>query len=80
MTAKEMTHLTANAERWLASFEQLSREEQLIVAKEVQRRLGGTPAESDNLDMSPPTDEEMIYMASQLFGMYDEEERQHGCA
>lgn len=76
--------MTSEAQNLLASFAQLSREEQLLVGEEIQRRLETGMCERENCeredwDMSPPTDEEMIYMASKLFQMYDDEERQNGC-
>ena len=74
-----MIELTTAVQEWLASFDRLSEEEQLVVAKEVQRRINEPSNGSEDLDMSPSTDEEMTYMASTLFKMYDEEERQNGC-
>ena len=79
MLEKQMIPLTTEVQQWLASFDRLSTEEQLLVAKEIQRRVEASTISSDDLDMSPPSEEEMTYMASKLFQMYDEEERQNGC-
>lgn len=81
MFERQTIDLTAQAREWLASFERLSPKEQLLVAKEIQKRFEDVPDSSDEeeLDMSPISAEEMTFMAARLFQMYDEEERQHGC-
>jgi hypothetical protein len=62
------------AQQVLASFDQLSDEEQLVVAKEVQRRAEAITDPFADLDFSPIEAEERTYMARKLFAMYDEEE------
>lgn len=86
MLENQTMELTAPVREWLSAFERLSLEEQLLAAKEIQKRFENSLqsadralADEEELDMSPMSAEEMTFLADRLFQMYDEEERQHGC-
>lgn len=58
----------------LASFDQLPRAEQIVVAKEIQSRFVNV------LDFSPMSDGELAFLADELFQMYDKEESENASA
>lgn len=81
MFGKQTIELTAPVLEWLSAFERLSPEEQMLAARQIQKRFEKSSELSDDeeLDMSPISPDEMTFLAARLFAMYDEEERQNGC-
>jgi hypothetical protein len=66
------TAMTDAVQQILASFQQLSPADQLVVAKEIDKRI---TLESDH---APLTDDELAYLADELFQMMDKEEGKAG--
>ena len=67
--------MTTEAQNVLTSFSQLSPEEQVLVGKEIQKRVEEMDPFAD-VDFSPIEPEERTQMVRRLFAMYDEEEAQ----
>lgn len=61
----------------LNSFGQLSHREQADFAKEICKQLR-SPQVQEDLDWSFPEDEELTYLAAQLFEQLDREEARDG--
>jgi hypothetical protein len=72
----EVTELdtTTAVQHVLASFDQLSGEEQLRVAKEIQSRVTRYSESLSGVDFSPLSDHELASIADELFQMSDAEE------
>ena len=68
--------MTTEAESVLTSFSQLSPEEQVIVGKEIQKRVEEITDPFADVDFSPIEPEERTHLVRRLFAMYDEEEAQ----
>lgn len=66
--------MTTEAQQVLASFGQLSAEEQLFVGREIQKRVKKIRDPFADVDFSPMDEEERTFLAARLFAMYDEEE------
>ena len=60
----------------LTSFAQLSRPEQAVVAKAIYKKLQPEQLEPV-LDWSFPDDDELAFLADQLFQTYDREDEQN---
>jgi hypothetical protein len=69
-----MIELTSATREWLASFDRLPAEEQLLAAKEIQRRVEKSSHASAKVDFSPLSDGELACIADELFQMSDAEE------
>lgn len=73
--------MTMAVEQFLASFDRLSRSEQVCAVKEIQDRMMAAPVDESELDFTPLTDEELTQLTDELFQMSDAEEaRRHGAA
>lgn len=66
--------MTTEAQHILASFAQLSRDEKLLVGREIQKQVEAIPDPFDDVDFSPMEADEMTYFTRRQFAMFDEEE------
>ncbi|HEX4129712.1 MAG TPA: hypothetical protein VHZ24_06690 [Pirellulales bacterium] len=60
--------MTDAVQQLLASFDQLSPADQLVVVKEIDKRI------ATELDHSPLSDDDLVFLADELFQMADREE------
>lgn len=66
--------MTTAVRQLLASFDLLSRDEQILAIKEFQDRVMAASVDEDELDFTPLTDEQLAQLADELFQMSDAEE------
>ena len=66
--------MTIEARNILTSFSQLSPEEQMLVGKEIQKRVEELTDPFADVDFSPIEPEERTHMVRRMFAMYDKEE------
>jgi hypothetical protein len=71
MTTKE------SAQDVIASFDQLSPAEQVIVTREIAKRMKRAHDENRG---GPVEDEELTFLTDQMFQIYDREEERNGSA
>jgi hypothetical protein len=73
--------MTTAVKQLLASFDQLSRADQVCAAKEIQNRVMAAPIADFEVEFSPLTNEQLAELADELFQLSEvEEARRHGAA
>lgn len=71
--------MTTAVQELLASFDRLTRAEQMLAIKEFQDRVMAASVDEAELEFTPLTDEQLAQLADELFQMSDAEEaRQDG--
>lgn len=75
-----MMDITTEGEGVLASFAQLSHEQQVVVGQEIQKRIEAMEDPFADVDFSPLDAEELTFLTRRQFAMLDEEEAlRDGC-